>query len=106
MIRHIVVFRLADEVSSVERASLIEELRRLPDRFPAMRRFSLGVNESRRDRRYTHGFTVEFADFDELDGYLESEEHERFVSEWFTPLIAERAIVSFAVDEVESAAER
>ena len=66
-----------------------------------MRSFSVGVNESHRDQRYTHGFTVEFADFDELDVYLTSEEHERFVADRFAPVVAERAIVSFAVDEAE-----
>ena len=101
MIRHMVVFRFGDEASNGDRSSLIDELRRLPDRFPAMRNFSLGANESRRDQRYSHGFTVEFADFDELDAYLNSDEHARFVSERFAPLVAERAIVSFADAEAQ-----
>ena len=96
MIRHIVVFRFRDGVSGDDRADLLAGLRALPERFPAMREFTMGVNQSRRDDRFTHGFTAEFADFDSLNSYLESQEHERFVAEEFRPLIAERAIVSFA----------
>ena len=95
LIRHIVVFRFQDGVPDADRVDLLAGLRALPERFPVMREFTMGVNQSRRDDRFTHGFTAEFDDFDSLDWYLESEEHERFVAEEFRPLIAERAIVSF-----------
>ena len=95
MIRHIVVFRFRDGVADTDQDHLLAALRGLPVRFPAMREFTMGLNASRRDRRFTHGFTAEFDDFDALNAYLESVEHERFVIEEFKPLIAERAIVSF-----------
>jgi hypothetical protein len=62
-----------------------------------MRNFHLGRNESTRDDRFTHGFTVQFDKAELLHAYLSSERHEAFVRERFKPIIAERAIVSFEV---------
>lgn len=74
---------------------MLSELGHFPDRFTSMRNFALGRNASRRDDRFTHAMTIEFATWSDLDSYLSSEEHEDFVSRRFRPLIAERAIASF-----------
>lgn len=95
MIRHVVAFRFRPELPEPERAALLAELEALPGRFPAMRRFALGPNISRRDDTFSHAFSVEFDTEVELVAYLDSEEHERFVRERFRPLVEARAIVSF-----------
>lgn len=95
MIRHVVAFAFRPEVPEPERAELLAELEALPARFPAMRRFALGTNISRRDDTFSHAFSVEFETEGELVAYLDSEEHERFVRERFRPLVEKRAIVSF-----------
>lgn len=95
MIEHMVAFRFRDDVTDEERARMIDELRELPQRFPTMIDFRLGRNESIRDDRFTHAFTVRFDGWDPLDRYLTSEAHEQFVSQRFRPLVTERAIVSF-----------
>jgi 2,3-dihydroxy-p-cumate/2,3-dihydroxybenzoate 3,4-dioxygenase len=99
VIRHVLAFRFRPEVPEPERAALLAGLEALPSRFPAMQRFALGTNISRRDDTFSHAFTVEFVSEDELVAYLESEEHERFVRERFRPLVEARAIVSFVADE-------
>jgi hypothetical protein len=94
-----VLFRFADAVDAPARDEVLAALRALPSAYPAMRRFGLGPNVSDRDRRFTHVMSVEFADVAGLEGYLHSEEHERFVRAQFRPAVAERAIASFVVDE-------
>ena len=95
MIQHLVVFRFRDDVDEDERDRLLDEMRALPTHFSAMRNFHLGRNESTRDDRFTHGFTVQFDSAELLQAYLTSEHHETFVAQRFKPVIAERAIVSF-----------
>ncbi len=98
MIRHVLAFRFRPEVPEPERAGLLAELEALPTRFPAMVRFALGANISRRDDTFSYAFSVEFQSEEELVAYLDSEEHERFVIERFRPLVESRAIVSFEAD--------
>ncbi|MBO0730854.1 MAG: Dabb family protein [Acidimicrobiaceae bacterium] len=95
MIRHLVAFRFRDDVTDADRQALLDELASFPGQFPAMQRWALGVNISRRDHTYTHAFTVEFAREEDLVAYLDSERHENFVRQRFRPLIEDRAIVSF-----------
>ncbi len=98
MIRHIVVFRFEKHVTAEAQTQLLGELAELPDRFPNMLRFAIGQNRSVRDDRFTHALSTEFHDLDTLNAYLSSAEHDAFVRDRFTPLIAERAIVSFSDD--------
>jgi catechol 2,3-dioxygenase-like lactoylglutathione lyase family enzyme len=95
MIRHTVAFRFRPEVPETQVAELLAELDRFPSYFPAMRRWSSGVNRSTRDDRFTHAFSVEFDTEPELAAYLASDRHETFVQEVWRPVIAERAIVSY-----------
>lgn len=95
MVEHIVAFRFHDHVPTEARDSLLEELKAFPIHFSEMVDFRLGKNESRRDDRYSHAFTVRFESMDQLVRYLDSERHEHFVAERWRPLIAQRAIVSF-----------
>jgi 2,3-dihydroxy-p-cumate/2,3-dihydroxybenzoate 3,4-dioxygenase len=95
VIEHLVAFRFRPEVHGAARAQLIDALRALPARFHQMIEFRIGVNVSDRDDRFTHAFTVRFGSLEDLNDYLHSEAHERFVAEEFRPVIAERAIVSF-----------
>ena len=95
VIRHVVVFSFVESVREPDREALLGELSELPQHFPTMQRFALGTNISRRDTTFTHAFSVEFENEDELVAYLDSERHETFVRLRFRPLVASRAIVSF-----------
>ena len=88
------MFRLRPEVDPSSCHAMLSELAEFPTRFPAMRNFALGPNESKRDDRFSHAMTIEFESWSDLDSYLSSAEHERFVSEKFRPLVEERAIAS------------
>ncbi len=99
MIRHLVAFRFRDEVGEEERQATIDELNGFPSHYPAMQRWALGPNISKRDDTFSHAFVVEFANEEELLAYLASERHEQFVRERFAPRIAARGIVSFEVPD-------
>ena len=60
-----------------------------------MRRFGLGRNISKRDSTYPHVMTIEFDRQEDLEAYLDSSEHERFVATRFRPNIEGRAIASY-----------
>ncbi|HET6914834.1 MAG TPA: Dabb family protein [Acidimicrobiales bacterium] len=89
------MFRFKAEVAQQDRERMLAELAQFPNRFPAMRNFALGCNESKRDDSFTHAMTIEFESWSDLDSYLSSPEHESFVGERFRPLIAQRAIATF-----------
>ncbi len=95
MIRHTLMFRFADEVPEGTRRSILAELETFPERYPAMRHWSMGENLSSRDQTYTHAMSVEFPDEQELLAYLTSESHETFVREKWRPVIADQAIVAY-----------
>lgn len=94
MIRHMLMFRMKQGADPASCEAMLSELARFPSRFPAMRNFALGRNASKRDDRFTHAMTIEFETWTDLESYLCSAEHERFVTEKFRPLVDERAIAS------------
>lgn len=95
MIRHMVLFRFRADATDEDREAVLAGLAELPSRFPAMRRFGLGINISRRDQTFSHVMTVEFDDRDQLEGYLDSSLHEDFVANTFKPGVEQRAIASY-----------
>ncbi len=90
-----VVFRFKPETPANVQAELLKSMSELPNHFPAMKRFGLGVNVSERDQRYSHAMTMEFDTMAEMKAYLNSEYHEGSTATRFKPVIEERAIVSY-----------
>jgi hypothetical protein len=77
MIRHIVLARFASHVSDTEIARIFAGLRDLQRTVPGIRSFVAGANVSPEGlaRGFTHAFTVDFADADARDRYLEDDDH-------------------------------
>ena len=94
MIRHIVFFTLSPGATEQPRAALLDGLANLPNHFAEMKDFQLGANVSKRDTRFSYGMTMRFNTLAQLESYLNSERHERFVAEQFKPFVSERSIVS------------
>lgn len=95
MIRQIVAWNFPADSSDDIRQSLFDELDTFPDQFPMMRNWTRGDNISNRDQTYAHAFVVDFDNEDDLNAYLSSEPHERFVAERWRPNISDRAIITF-----------
>ena len=100
MIRHMVLFGFRPGVEDADRESILAELATFPGHFPAMRQFGLGENISQRDTTFSHVMTIEFETRRELEDYLDSERHERFVATRFRPNVARRSIASYEVPPV------
>src|SRR5882757_601903 len=106
MIKHSLSFRFQDDVPDDVRASVLASLATLPDRYPAMRNWSMGENISTRDSTFTHCMTVEFDSNDDLIAYLHSDAHETFVQQTWRPVIAQQAITSYEYTERPTAPTR
>jgi Stress responsive A/B Barrel Domain len=98
MIRHILLFSLKESVPKDVQQDMLNDLAAFPERFPEIQSWQMGANVSNRDSVYEYGVTMTFEHQEALMVYLSSEEHERFVSERFRPIISARAIVTFEVD--------
>ncbi len=96
MIRHVVFFSFNQAAHDRQRTAVLEGLGDLPNQFPEMKDFALGPNVSKRDSTFEFGMTMRFDTIAQLEAYLNSERHERFVAHHFRPAISQRAIVSFA----------
>ncbi len=94
-VRHMVLFRFQTEIPPQVQQTVLGMLAELPVHHPTMARFGLGENISERDDSFPHVMTMEFASLDLLQNYLNSEQHETFVREWFAPNVATRAIASY-----------
>ncbi|MCD2114588.1 Dabb family protein [Rhodococcus rhodochrous] len=97
MIRHTVAWKFREGVDAQTEYSVLEELSRFPEEFPAMRGWTIGPNLSDRDDTYTHAFTVDFDTEDELQAYLRSEQHEMYVATRWREVVAARAIVTLEI---------
>lgn len=102
MIRHTLSFRFKDDVGEAPRAAVLAELATFPDRYPAMRNFSLGENISTRDSTFTHTMAMDFATTVELQEYLGSDSHESFVRDTWRPVIDRQAITSYEYSSREA----
>ena len=98
MIKHVVLFRFREDAPRARIDAIMAEYEGFADLHPAMRGFDIGWNVSARDDRFEAGFVVEFDTEADLAAYLGSAAHEEHVVERFRPLVAERAIVSFAFE--------
>ncbi len=94
MIRHVVLFEFRKDVSAQTIERVLAGLREFPSRYPAMRRFNVGMNISRRDQTFRYAMSMEFESIEELEAYLGSEHHEHFLGALFRPNIERRAIAT------------
>ena len=99
MIRHMLLFELRKDIAPEKAEQILAALREFPAKFPAMRRFSLGRNISRRDDTFSYAMTLEFDSLKDLESYLGSEYHERFVDVVFRPNVQRRAIATLEVEQ-------
>jgi Stress responsive A/B Barrel Domain len=95
MIRHVVLFRWAEETTEEQKQRVAAELARLPALVPSLRAFhigsDLGINQGNFD------FAVA-ADFDDVDGYLayrDHPEHRAMISQFILPAAAQRVAVQY-----------
>lgn len=101
IVRHVVVFKYAEDASEAEIQEITDAFRALKDKIPGIVSFEYGVNNSPEDlnQGFTHVYVMTFEDEAARDAYLPHPEHQEFVNMLTSSGIFEEA---FVVDYVPS----
>jgi hypothetical protein len=75
MIRHIVLFKFKDDVSSQEREAFIARLKRLPEQIAEIKEFEVGQDITRAPRSYDLALVAVYEDEAALRRYAEHPDH-------------------------------
>ena len=95
MIRHVVLFRWAEEATGEQKQRMASELARLPSLVPSLREFRAGADLGLNQANFDFALA---ADFDDVDGYLayrDHPDHRAIVSQFILPITAQRAAVQY-----------
>ena len=80
MIRHIVLIRFQPQVSEAQIAAMFAAIPRLAAKLPGVLTFAFGRSASpeKIERGYLHGFTLDFASWEDLAVYAADPDHMAF----------------------------
>ncbi|MDQ1567082.1 MAG: hypothetical protein QOF96_1962 [Actinomycetota bacterium] len=95
MLRHVVMVRLAQDMTDARKEALRAGLGRLPEVIPEIRSFRFGEDAGLNEGNFDFVVT---ADFDDADGYLayrDHPDHKQLVAELMGPFVTKRAAVQF-----------
>src|SRR5438046_2919424 len=94
-IMHVVLFKWTDEATPAAIHAALQALRGLTDRVPGVLEITCGPNFSDRNKGWTHGLVVRFADRAALEGYIPHPEHQAVVHEHISPIRADILVVDY-----------
>lgn len=95
MFRHIVLLTFTDDAGDEAVQQVVDQLRTLPSRIPAIRSYAVGRDAGMADGN-AHLSAV--ADFDDAEGYLEYRDHEAHqavIATYIRPLLAGRSAIQY-----------
>ena len=95
MLRHVVMVRLAEDMTDGQKEALRAGLGRLPEVIPEIRAYRFGEDVGLSEGNFDFAVT---ADFDDAAGYLtyrDNPNHRKLVSELMVPFVTQRAAVQF-----------
>ena len=77
---HVVAFKFKASASKEQIQEVVDAFRALPKKITAIQSFDWGTNVSteKRDKGFTHGFTLSFKTAQDRDNYLVHPEHKAF----------------------------
>ncbi len=101
MLTHIVTIRLRDEATHKQVESLVRGLRKLPDRIPEIRSYTVGEDMGLIVGNCDLVIVAEFASSDDLRAYMAHPAHVKLVRELLEPVSAERHRIQFPSPEPE-----
>lgn len=98
-LRHVAVFRFAEEATDERVRALAAGLDRLPETVGTMRDYrhgrDLGINEG----TYDYAVVGDFATVDDYLAYRDHPVHRALIRELVTPIVAERASIQFELPD-------
>jgi hypothetical protein len=91
VIHQVIVVRLQDRATDIQRQELAAALRGLQDEIPFVRAMRMGFDLHLRPGNHDFGITVDFDTVNDYLAYREHPAHERVVAECIRPILLERA---------------
>lgn len=97
MIRHVVVFKWANDVDAAHVAATTVEFATLPAAIEQIRSFSFGPDLGAVAGNFDYVVTGEFDSIDDFFAYRDHPAHQALVQRFIAPHVTERRAVQFAV---------
>ncbi len=97
MIRHAVLFRFDDLFNESALAAMSAALDALPAQIPEILAYHHGPDLGIGPTNFAYAITADFASTDDFATYRDHPEHQRFIAEYITGRVADRAAVQFDV---------
>jgi hypothetical protein len=94
-IHHTVYFRLKSAAGSAEEQAFFKASEVL-NTIPGVRNFQR-LRETSKKNNFDHGFAMEFASQEAYDGYSNHPDHNKFVSDYWVPMVEEFMEIDFVV---------
>lgn len=98
MLRHVVMFRWADDVDSQHTAAVAAGLDSLPPQIDVIRSFRHGVDAGAVAGNYDYVLVAEFDSVEDFLTYRNHPVHQAFVAELIATQAKDRAAVQYIVD--------
>jgi len=98
MLRHIAMFRLKDDAPEGTLESLSIGLSRLPERIPEIASYRYGPDLGLREGNFDFVVVAEFENQDDFISYANHPDHQAFIRDALTPVVAERVAIQFEVE--------
>lgn len=95
MLRHIVMFRLEDDAPEGTRELLAEGLSRLAESISEITTYSYGADLGLRDGNFDFAVVADFESAEAYAGYVSHPDHQAFIRDQLTPVVAERVALQF-----------
>ena len=95
MVRHIAIFRLKDDAPEGTFELLSEGLSRLAQSISEISAYSYGRDLGLRDGNYDFAVVADFEDAEAFTGYAKHPDHQAFIQDQLTPVVAERIALQF-----------
>jgi hypothetical protein len=93
--RHVVMFRLADDMTDDQKEALRAGLGRLPELIPEIRAYRFGADAGINEGNFDFVVTADFDDADAYLAYRDNPVHKQVVAERIAPFVTKRAAVQF-----------
>ena len=97
MLRHVVMFKFKADAPADAAASLEQGLSRLAKSIPEIAAYDYGRDLALREGNFDICLVAEFADAEAFDRYVVHSDHQRFIQQQLTPVVAQRVSVQFEV---------
>ena len=99
-LRHLVLFKFNDKVSTDSISIVQKAFSALPDKIPEIRDFEWGIDISVEDlhQDFTHAFLVTFGSVEDRAIYLPHPDHQEFVK-MLTPMLEDVLVIDYWADK-------